>query len=134
MSSAHTGFGSSRGGVWSISALFGAAIGASLVGYRPVVEIMLMNFITVAMDQIVNHAAKLRFMSGGQTSVPITIRTRTGAGGGTGTRRRVHRRPPSVRWARCRSHASFTPVTKPKHAVTRFRMGNSKGCSAMMHV
>ena len=42
-----------------------------------------MNFVTVAMDQIVNHAAKLRFMSGGQTSVPITIRTRTGAGGGT---------------------------------------------------
>jgi pyruvate dehydrogenase E1 component beta subunit len=48
-----------------------------------VAEIMLMNFVTVAMDQIVNHAAKLRFMSGGQTSVPITIRTRTGAGGGT---------------------------------------------------
>jgi pyruvate dehydrogenase E1 component beta subunit len=44
---------------------------------------MLMNFVTVAMDQIVNHAAKLRFMSGGQTGVPITIRTRTGAGAGT---------------------------------------------------
>jgi acetoin:2,6-dichlorophenolindophenol oxidoreductase subunit beta len=43
-----------------------------------------MNFITVPMDQIVNHAAKLRFMSGGQTHVPITIRTRTGAGAGTG--------------------------------------------------
>jgi pyruvate dehydrogenase E1 component beta subunit len=42
-----------------------------------------MNFVTVAMDQIVNHAAKLRFMSGGQTGVPITIRTRTGAGAGT---------------------------------------------------
>lgn len=65
-------------------AIVGAAIGASLVGYRPVAEIMLMNFITVAMDQIVNHAAKLRFMSGGQTSVPITIRTITGAGRGFG--------------------------------------------------
>jgi acetoin:2,6-dichlorophenolindophenol oxidoreductase subunit beta len=64
-------------------AIVGAAIGAALAGMRPVAEIMLMNFVTVAMDQIVNHAAKLRFMSGGQTSVPITIRTRTGAGGGT---------------------------------------------------
>jgi pyruvate dehydrogenase E1 component beta subunit len=60
--------------------IIGAAIGASLVGMRPVAEIMLMNFTTVAMDMIVNHAAKLRFMSGGQTSVPITIRTMTGAG------------------------------------------------------
>jgi pyruvate dehydrogenase E1 component beta subunit len=66
----------------SEQAIVGAAIGASLAGMRPVAEIMLMNFITVAMDQIVNHAAKLRFMSGGQTSVPITIRTRTGAGMG----------------------------------------------------
>jgi pyruvate dehydrogenase E1 component beta subunit len=65
-------------------AIVGAAIGAALVGYRPVAEIMLMNFMTVAMDQIVNHAAKLRFMSGGQTSVPLTIRTATGAGAGFG--------------------------------------------------
>lgn len=65
-------------------AIIGAAIGASLVGMRPVAEIMLMNFTTVAMDMIVNHAAKLRFMSGGQTNVPITIRTMTGAGFGTG--------------------------------------------------
>jgi len=65
-------------------AIVGAAVGAALAGMRPVAEIMLMNFVTVAMDQIVNHAAKLRFMSGGQTHVPITIRTRSGAGGGTG--------------------------------------------------
>ncbi len=65
-------------------AIIGAAIGASIVGMRPVAEIMLMNFTTVAMDMIVNHAAKLRFMSGGQTHVPITIRTMTGAGFGTG--------------------------------------------------
>jgi acetoin:2,6-dichlorophenolindophenol oxidoreductase subunit beta len=67
----------------SEEAIVGAAVGAAIAGMRPVAEIMLMNFVTVAMDQIVNHAAKLRFMSGGQTSVPITIRTRTGAGGGT---------------------------------------------------
>lgn len=68
----------------SEQAIIGAAIGASIVGMRPVAEIMLMNFTAVAMDMIVNHAAKLRFMSGGQTHVPITIRTMTGAGMGSG--------------------------------------------------
>lgn len=65
-------------------AILGTAIGASLVGYKPVAEIMLMNFTTVAMDMIVNHAAKLRFMSGGQTHVPIVIRTMTGTGFSSG--------------------------------------------------
>ena len=65
-------------------AIVGAAVGAAIAGMRPVAEIMLMNFMTVAMDQLVNHAAKLRFMSGGQTSVPLTIRTATGAGRGFG--------------------------------------------------
>ncbi len=65
-------------------AIMGAAIGASLVGYKPVAEIMLMNFTTVAMDMIVNHAAKLRYMSGGQTNVPIVIRTMTGTGFSSG--------------------------------------------------
>src|SRR5580698_352514 len=68
----------------SEQAIVGAAIGASLAGWKPVAEIMLMNFTAVAMDMIVNHAAKLRFMSGGQTHVPITIRTMTGVGFGTG--------------------------------------------------
>ena len=68
----------------SEQAIMGAAIGASLAGYKPIAEIMLMNFTTVAMDMIVNHAAKLRFMSGGQTSVPIVIRTMTGLGFGSG--------------------------------------------------
>jgi pyruvate dehydrogenase E1 component beta subunit len=64
----------------SEQAIIGAAIGASMMGYKPVAEIMLMNFTTVCMDMIFNHAAKLRFMSGGQTSVPMVIRTLTGAG------------------------------------------------------
>jgi pyruvate/2-oxoglutarate/acetoin dehydrogenase E1 component len=64
----------------SEQAIVGAAIGASLAGLRPIAEIMLMNFTTVAMDMIFNHAAKLRFMSGGQTNVPITIRMMTGIG------------------------------------------------------
>ena len=77
-----TKFGEHRVRTTPISeqAIIGAAIGAALGGYKPVAEIMLMNFTTVAMDMIFNHAAKLRFMSGGQTSVPITIRTLTGAG------------------------------------------------------
>lgn len=68
----------------SEQAIIGAAIGAAIAGMRPVAEIMLMNFTAIAMDMIVNHAAKLRFMSGGQTHVPITIRTMTGAGFGNG--------------------------------------------------
>src|SRR5713226_3581320 len=60
-------------------AIVGAAIGASLGGYRPVAEVMLFDFITVAIDQVVNHAAKLRYMSGGMTPVPITIRTLVGS-------------------------------------------------------
>jgi acetoin:2,6-dichlorophenolindophenol oxidoreductase subunit beta len=81
-----TRFGENRVRTTPISeqAIVGAAIGAAMAGYRPVAEIMLMNFTTVAMDMIVNHAAKLRFMSGGQTSVPLVIRTMTGAGFGTG--------------------------------------------------
>ena len=51
----------------SETAIIGAAVGAALAGQRPIAEIMLMNFVGVCMDQIVNHAAKLRFMSGGQT-------------------------------------------------------------------
>jgi pyruvate dehydrogenase E1 component beta subunit len=58
----------------------GAAVGAAIAGMRPVAEIMLMNFVAVCMDQITNHAAKLRFMSGGQTHVPLVIRTMTGTG------------------------------------------------------
>lgn len=75
-------FGTDRVKTTPISeqAIIGAAIGAAMAGYKPVAEIMLMNFTTVAMDMIFNHAAKLRFMSGGQTSVPIVIRTLTGAG------------------------------------------------------
>lgn len=75
-------FGDSRVRSTPISeqAIMGAAIGAAMCGYKPVAEIMLMNFTTVAMDMIYNHAAKLRFMSGGQSQVPIVIRMLTGAG------------------------------------------------------
>ncbi|MBI2942008.1 MAG: alpha-ketoacid dehydrogenase subunit beta [Chloroflexi bacterium] len=62
------------------AAIVGCAIGAALLGMRPVAEIMFLDFTTLAMDQIVNQAAKLRYMTGGQTSVPIVIRTAGGAG------------------------------------------------------
>lgn len=65
-------------------AIIGAAIGASLAGMRPIAEMMIMDFTAVAMDQVINHAAKLRYMSGGRTSVPITIRTAVGGGRGFG--------------------------------------------------
>jgi acetoin:2,6-dichlorophenolindophenol oxidoreductase subunit beta len=61
-------------------AFVGAGVGAAITGLRPVVEIMLMNFTAVCMDQITNHAAKLRFMSGGQTHVPMVMRMVTGSG------------------------------------------------------
>ncbi|MBS1169636.1 MAG: Transketolase central region [Burkholderiaceae bacterium] len=58
----------------------GAGIGAALNGMRPIVEIMTVNFSLLALDQIVNTAATLRHMSGGQCSVPLVIRMATGAG------------------------------------------------------
>ncbi|MBI4498174.1 MAG: pyruvate dehydrogenase complex E1 component subunit beta [Chloroflexi bacterium] len=58
----------------------GAAIGAAMVGMRPVVEIMTINFSLLALDQLVNNAAKMRYMFGGQVMVPLVIRTPAGAG------------------------------------------------------
>jgi pyruvate dehydrogenase E1 component beta subunit len=60
--------------------LVGAAIGAAMLGLRPVVELMTINFSLLALDQIVNHAAKIYGMFGGQTSVPMVIRTPGGGG------------------------------------------------------
>jgi pyruvate dehydrogenase E1 component beta subunit len=64
----------------SEAAFTGAGIGAALRGLRPIVEIMTVNFSLLALDQILNHAATLRHMSGGQLSVPLVIRMTTGAG------------------------------------------------------
>ena len=61
-------------------AIVGAGIGAALMGMRPVVEIMYEDFLTLAMEQLVNQAAKHRYMSGGQLKVPLTVRTQGGAG------------------------------------------------------
>ena len=62
------------------STFVGAGIGAALNGMRPVVEIMTINFSMLAMDQVLNNAATLRYMSGGQLSVPLVVRMATGGG------------------------------------------------------
>lgn len=58
----------------SEAGIVGAAVGAALTGMKPVVEIMFMDFVTLAMDALVNQAAKIRFMFGGQASVPMVVR------------------------------------------------------------
>lgn len=78
-------FGSGR--LWdtpiSEEAVVGAAVGAALVGGRPVVEVMFGDFVTLAMDMIVNQAAKTHYMTGGRLSVPIVVRMVTGTAGAT---------------------------------------------------
>ena len=66
------------------SVMVGSAVGAAILGLRPIIEIMTINFSLLAMDQIVNHAAKLSYMTNGQMKVPIVIRTVTGGGGQLG--------------------------------------------------
>jgi pyruvate dehydrogenase E1 component beta subunit len=65
-------------------ALAGLGVGSALMGLRPIVEIMFNDFLTLALDQIVNQAAKLRFMTGGTACVPLVIRTMVGSRCGTG--------------------------------------------------
>ena len=64
----------------SEAAIAGAAVGAAMTGLRPVAEIMYNDFLTIAMDQVANQAAKLRYMSGGQALIPVVFRTQEGAG------------------------------------------------------
>ena len=66
----------------SEAAIIGAAVGAACTGMRPIAELMFSDFTTVAMDQIVNQAAKMRYQFGGQAKVPLVIRTPAGSGTG----------------------------------------------------
>lgn len=66
----------------SESAISGTAVGAALTGMRPILELQFSDFITIAMDQMVNQAAKLRYMYGGKGSVPMVLRTPSGSGTG----------------------------------------------------
>jgi len=64
----------------SENAIVGGAVGAAMTGMRPIVEILFSDFLTCCMDPILNQAAKLRYMTGGQVSIPLTIRTPVGSG------------------------------------------------------
>jgi len=66
----------------SEAAITGCAVGAAMRGMRPIVEIMFSDFITIAMDQLVNQAAKARYQFGGQASIPMVLRTPEGSGTG----------------------------------------------------
>ena len=66
----------------SEAAIAGAATGAALMGMRPVMEIMFMDFLTISMNQLVNQAAKMRFMFGGKCSIPMVVRAPSGSGTG----------------------------------------------------
>jgi len=66
----------------SESAIVGSALGMALTGQRPVAELMFIDFVGVCMDQIANQVAKVRYMLGGQVTVPLVIRTQGGAGKG----------------------------------------------------
>lgn len=68
----------------SENTIIGTGLGAAITGMRPLVEISYIDFALLAMDQIGNQVAKLSYMTGGQTKVPLVIRTQGGAGGGTG--------------------------------------------------
>lgn len=78
-------FGADR--VWdtpiSEEAMVGTAVGAAMVGGRPVVEVMFGDFVTLAMDMVVNQAAKMHYMTGGRLSVPMVVRMVTGTAGAT---------------------------------------------------
>lgn len=68
----------------SEAAIAGLGVGSALVGARPVIEFQFLDFITIAMDQIVNHAAKLRYMTGGMVTVPLVARAPVSGGVGLG--------------------------------------------------
>ena len=69
----------------SESAIVGVGVGAAMAGMRPVVELMYLDFIGVCLDQLLNQAAKLRFMTGGAVSLPLVVRTQFGAGKSSGS-------------------------------------------------
>jgi pyruvate dehydrogenase E1 component beta subunit len=94
----------------SEAAIAGVAIGAAQSGLRPVLEIMFIDFITLALDQVVNAAAKARFMSGGQLSVPLVVRTQ----GGAGTRGAAQHSQSLEAWL---THVPGLKVVMPSRAV-----------------
>lgn len=92
----------------SEATVMGLAIGAATAGLRPVVEIMFIDFITLAMDQLVNHGAKLHYMSGGQLKIPLTVRVQCGISGSMG----AHHSQSLEAWL---AHVPGLKVVMPSH-------------------
>ena len=105
----------------SESVIVGAGIGAAIAGLRPIVEIMTINFSLMAMDQIVNMAAKIRYMSGGQLQVPLVIRTVSGGGNMLAA---THSQSLESWYARVPGLKVVTPAT-PRDALGLFRSAMS---------
>ncbi len=98
--------------------IVGAAAGAAIAGLRPVAEIMTINFAFLAMDQIVNHAAKLHYMFNGQIRVPLVIRTVGGGGRQLGA---THSQTPDV---------GLRPLPRPEGRRARHRRPMPRACSS----
>ena len=115
-------------------ALVGSGMGAAIMGMRPIVEVMYEDFLTLAMEQLVNQAAKHRYMSGGQIKVPLTVRTQGGAGWSPGrpartagrglvlstcpaSRLSTRRRPPTS--AACSGRRSTTTIPSSSSSTGR---------------
>lgn len=96
-------------------AIGGAATGAAMAGLRPVAELMTINFAFVAMDAIINHAAKVHYMFGGQFKVPLVIRTTTGGGRQLGA---THSHSPEIVFA----HFPGLYVAMPSNALDAYGM------------
>ena len=116
-------------------AIVGAGIGAAMQGMRPVVEIMYEDFLTLSMEQIVNQAAKHRYMSGGQLKVPLTIRTQGGAGWSPGAQHAqqleawlVHVPGPEGR-VRLDADRRARPALDARSTTTTRSSSSSTGCS-----
>jgi pyruvate dehydrogenase E1 component beta subunit len=109
--------------------IIGAAVGAAMNGLKPVAELMTINFAFLAMDQIVNHAAKIRSMFGGQFEVPLVIRTTSGGGKQLGA---THSQTPDVVFAHFPGLKVVAPAT-PADAKGLLKAA-IRGCDPIMFI
>ena len=109
--------------------IIGAAVGAAMNGLKPVAELMTINFAFLAMDQIVNHAAKIRSMFGGQFEVPLVIRTTSGGGKQLGA---THSQTPDVIYAHFPGLKVIAPAT-PADAKGLLKAA-IRGCDPVMFI
>ena len=99
----------------SESAIAGAAVGSAMTGMRPIFEIQFSDFITIALDQIVNQAAKIRYMYGGKARIPLVMRTP----GGSGTGAAAQHSQSLENWT---AHIQQQLMTQKAYCMRRLRM------------